>query len=297
MMPIPKFDHPTVFDGSKGTFLSPQMARAGKGPSDITEWLNILAPEIVAQCHRDYINAGSEVIETNTFNGSRFRLAKYGLGDRVREVNFAAANIARETAGPDVSVAGTIGPSGKLLVMGEVTPEELREAFAEQAKALEEGGADFILTETMADLDEVVAAVEGSRAVSKLPVAVTMSFDTGKTEAGLRTMMGVTPAQLVAKAEELGVMAVGANCGLGLSGYQTLLQQFIDARPSMPVIAKVNAGLPVLQGSEVVYDGTPEKMAEYAVWVTGIGVKLIGVCCGGTPAHIAAITKALARLR
>ena len=295
-MAIPKFDHPTVYDGSKGTYLAPEMAKAGREASDVSEWLNLLAPETVARCHRAYIDAGSEVIETNTFNGNRFRLAKYGLGDRVHEVNYAAANIARETAGPDVSVAGKLGPSGKMLVMGEVTADELRDGFAEQAKALAEGGADFFQLETMTDLNEVAAAIEGARSVSNLPVAVTMSFDTGKPEAGLRTMMGVTAAQLVAKGKELGLLAVGANCGLGLTGYQTLFQQFIDAAPSVPVIAKVNAGIPVTSGDGVIYDGTPEKMAEYAVWVAGIGVKLIGVCCGSGPEHVEAIAKAL-RLR
>ena len=296
-MAVPKFDHPTVFDGSKGTFLSPQMAKIGKEPSDVTEWLNLLAPETVARCHRAYIDAGSEVIETNSFNGNRFRLAKYGLADNVREVNLAAARIARGEAGSRVSVAGKLGPSGKLLLMGEVTAEELREAFAEQAKALEEGGADFFLTETMADLDEVAAAVEGARSVSNLPVAVTMSFDTGKPEAGLRTMMGVTAAQLMAKGEETGLLAIGANCGLGLTGYDTLFQQFIDASPSIPVIAKVNAGIPVVEGGNVVYDGTPQRMAEYAVRVAEMGVRLIGACCGSEPEHIEAIADALAKLR
>ncbi len=148
----------------------------------------------------------------------------------------------------------------------------------------------------MADLDEVDAAVQGVRNVSQLPIAVTMSFDTGKPEAGLRTMMGVTPAQLVSKGRELGLLAIGANCGLGLIGYQTLFQRFIEVARDMPVIAKVNAGIPRTEGKEVVYDGTPEKMAEYAVWVAGIGVKLIGACCGSTPAHIAAMASALAKL-
>ncbi len=296
-MAVPTFERPTVYDGSKGTYLAPEMGKAGKEPSDISEWLNMLAPETVARCHRDYIAVGSQVIETNTFNGNRFRLANYGLGDRVHDVNFAAANIARETAGSGVSVAGNLGPSGKLLVTGEVTAEELRDAFEEQAKALAEGGVDFFQVETMADLDEVAAAVQGVRRVSQLPVAVTMSFDTGKPDAGLRTMMGVTPAQLVSKGRELGLLAIGANCGLGLIGYQTLFQQLVDAAGDLPVIAKVNAGVPHTEGKEVLYDGTPEKMAEYAVWVAGIGVKLIGACCGSTPAHIAAMASALAKLQ
>jgi 5-methyltetrahydrofolate--homocysteine methyltransferase len=296
-MAVPTFDRATVYDGSKGTYLAPEMVKAGKEASDVSEWLNLLAPGAVARCHRDYINAGSQVIETNTFNGNRFRLAKYGLGEKVREVNLTAARIARGEAGTTVSVAGKLGPSGKMLVMGEVTADELRDAFAEQAKALDEGGVDFFHVETMADLDEVAAAVDGARSVSKLPIAVTMSFDTGKAEAGLRTMMGVTAAQLVAKGDELRLLAVGANCGLGLTGYQTLFRQFIDATSNMPVIAKVNAGIPVSDGKSVVYDGTPEKMAEYAVWVAGIGVRLIGVCCGSGPEHIEAIANALARAR
>jgi methionine synthase I (cobalamin-dependent) len=295
-MAVPTFERPTVYDGSKGTYLAPDIAKAGKEPSDISEWLNLLAPETVARCHREYIAAGSQVIETNTFNGNRFRLAKYGLGDRVHEVNFAAANIARETAGSNVSVAGKLGPSGRLLVTGEVTADELSDGFAEQAKALAEAGVDFFQVETMADLDEVHAAVQGVRSVSQLPIAVTMSFDTGKPEVGLRTMMGVTPAQLVEKGRELGLLAIGANCGLGLIGYQALFRQFIDAAGDMPVIAKVNAGIPHVEGKDVVYDGAPEKMAEYAVWVAGIGVKLVGACCGSTPAHIAAMASALAKL-
>jgi methionine synthase I (cobalamin-dependent) len=295
-MSVLKLDRPTVYDGVKGTYLAPEMVKAGKDASDVSEWLNIIAPDVVARCHREYLAAGSQVIETNSFNGSRFRLMKYGLGDRVHEVNFAAANIARETAGDNHYVAGKLGPSGKLLVTGEVTFEELRDGFAEQAKALAEGSADFFHIETMSDLDEVTAAVEGIRTVSDLAIAATMSFDSGKPEVGLRTMMGVRPAQLVERGRELGLFAVGANCGLGLVGYQSLFQQLVDAAGDLPVIAKVNAGIPHKEGDEIVYDGTPEKMAEYAAWVAGIGVKLIGACCGSSPAHIAAMAQALSRL-
>ena len=296
-MPVPKLDRPTLYDGSKGILLAPEMPNVGKDPSDLGEWLNLLAPDIVRKAHRAYIDAGSEVIQTNTFNGNRLRLARHGLADRVREVNVAAAQIAREAAGENVAVAGDIGPSGKVLMMGESTVDELREVFAEQAKALDEGGVDFLHIETVSDMDEAVAAVEGARSVSKLPVMLTMSFDAGNPERGLRTMMGVTAAQVVEKGDELGLYAVGANCGKGLLGYQTLLQQFIDAGSSLPIVAKVNAGLPQFDGEKMVFDGTPEKMAEYAVWCAERGIQLIGVCCGGTPAHIAAMADALARFR
>lgn len=288
---------PLLYDGSKGVYLSPRLPEVGREASDVSEWLNLLAPHLVRQCHSDYVEAGSQVIQTNTFNGNRFRLEAHRLADRVYEVNLAAARIAREAAGDDVPVAGSMGPSGRWLVTGEVTTEALQEAFAEQARALEEGGVDFFHVETMADLGEVVAAVEGIRSVSDLPVAFTMSFDTGKPEQGLRTMAGVTPGQLVEKAGELGLLAIGANCGRGLDGYQAVMKEFLTASPRRPLIAKLNAGIPRVEGGQTVFDGTPERMAEYAVWCAEHGVALIGGCCGSTPAHIEAIADALARSR
>lgn len=288
---------PLLYDGSKGVYLSPRLPEVGREESDASEWLNLLAPQIVQQCHRDYVEAGSQVIQTNTFNGNRFRLEAHGLADRVHEVNLAAAQVARDAAGGDVLVAGALGPSGKWLVTGEVTMEALQEAFAEQAQALEEGSVDFLHVETMADLGEAVAAVEGIRSVSSLSVALTMSFDTGKPEQGLRTMAGVTPGQLVEKAGELGLLAIGANCGRGLDGYQAVMKEFLTASPRRPLIAKLNAGLPRVEGAQTVFDGTPERMAEYAVWCADQGVALIGGCCGSTPAHIEAIADALVRSR
>lgn len=293
-MRIPPLDKPVVYDGSKGVLLSSALSSVGKARSDITEWLNLLAPEIVLRCHRDYIDAGSRVIQTNSFNGNRHRLVKYGLADRVREVNLRAAQIAREAAGDAVPVAGSLGPSGKLLITEEVTAAEIREAFAEQARALEEGGVDLFHIETMADMDEAVAAVEGVRSVSQLPIALTLSFDTGDPQAGLRTMMGVSPAQLVEKGDELGLFAVGDNCARGFEGYQAVVEGLIAASPRAAVIMKVNAGAPRLEGGETTYDATPEQAAEYALWCAQRGVKLIGLCCGGTPRHIEAMANALA---
>jgi 5-methyltetrahydrofolate--homocysteine methyltransferase len=292
---IPQLDRPTVYDGSKGTFLGPSLPKVGKALSDIAEWLNLLAPEIVGKCHRAYIDAGSEVIQTNSFNGNRLRLAKHGLADKVHEVNLSSAQIARQAAGSEVAVAGSMGPSGKLLVMDEVTVTDISEAFAEQARALEEGGVDFFHIETMADMGEAVAAVEGVRSVSHLPIALTMSFDTGNPGAGLRTMMGISPSQLVQKGEEVGLFAVGANCGRGLEGYQAVIEQFMAASPRTAVIAKLNTGVPRMEAGQTVYDATAEEAAEYALWCAGRGVKLIGVCCGGGPESVEAIASALAR--
>jgi 5-methyltetrahydrofolate--homocysteine methyltransferase len=178
--------------------------------------------------------------------------------------------------------------------MGEVTRTALVEAFAEQARGLEEGGVDFFHVETMSDIEEAVAAVEGIRSVSALPVALTMSFDSGKPEAGLRTMMGVSARQLADKARELGLFGVGANCGRGLEGYQTVIRQLLEAAGQTVIIAKLNTGIPQMRGGVVEYGGSPEEMAEYALWCARQGVRIIGGCCGSTPAHIEAMARALA---
>jgi len=292
---MPMSGRPALYDGAKGVFLSPRLPDVGKAPSDLTEWLNLLAPETVRQAHRDYVEAGSDIIQTNSFSGNRFQLEHRGLASRTKEVNFLAAQIARDAAGDDVLVAGDLGPSGKLLAMGEVSREALVEAFAQQAQGLEEGGVDFFHVETMSDLEEAVAAVEGTRSVSGLPVALTMSFDSGKAEAGLRTMMGVSARQLAEKARELDLFSMGANCGRGLQGYQTVIRQLVEAAGQTVVIAKLNTGVPQMRDGEVHYGGSPEEMAEYALWCARQAVGIIGACCGSTPAHIEAMTRALAR--
>jgi len=287
-----RFRRPVVYDGSKGVYLSARLPAVGRSPGDASEWLNLLSPEAVREMHRAYIDAGSQIVQTNTFNGNRLRLDVYGLGDRVQEVNLAAARLAREAAGDDVLVAGAIGPSGKLLAMGEVDEQALVDAFAEQAAALAEGGVDLFHVETMSDLAEARAAVEGVRCVSDRPLLLTMSFDTGKPEA-LRTMMGVAPAQLVELARELGVFGVGVNCGRGLEGYREVVGALAQAGPEGVLVAKLNAGIPRMEGTEVVYDGTPERMAGYALWCAENNVGIIGGCCGSTPRHIEAMARAL----
>lgn len=294
-MSIPRLDKPTVYDGPKGTLLAPSLPGVGKDASDVPEWLNLLAPEVVRDCHRAYIHAGSQVIQTNTFNGNRLRLERHGLAHRVGEVNQTAARIAREAAGDDLAVAGSMGPTGKMLLMDEVTVSEINRAFGEQAGALEEGGVDFFHIETMADMDEAVAAVEGIRSVSNLPIVLTMSFDTGDPNAGLRTMMGISPAQLAQRGDELELLGVGANCGLGLEGYQPVIEQFAAASPGAALVVKMNAGVPRIEAGKAVYRETPNRVGEYARWCADRGVKLIGVCCGGGLESVEAISDALAR--
>jgi len=287
-----RFRQPVVYDGSKGVYLSARLPAVGRSPGDASEWLNLLSPEAVRQMHCEYIDAGSQIIQTNTFNGNRLRLEAYGLGDRVREVNLAAARLAREAAGDDVWVAGVVGPSGKLLAMREVDERALVDAFSEQAAALAEGGVDLFHVETISDLAEARAAVEGLRRVSDRPLLLTMSFDAGKLEAP-RTMMGVSPAQLAEAAQEMGLFGLGANCGRGLDGYQEVIQALVQAQPEGVLVAKFNAGIPRMEGGQAVYDGTPERMADYALWCAENGVGIIGGCCGSTPHHIQAMARAL----
>ena len=184
---------PRVYDGAKGTLLLPHLLAAGRAESDATEWLNILAPDAVCNVHRSYVEAGANAIQTNTFQGNRFALELHGLGDRVGEVNQLGVRLAVEAAGASALVAGSVGPSGRLLATGDVERPALVDAFAEQVSALAEGGADFIHIETMFDLDEALAAIEGARAAADLAIVLTFSFDRGNPEKGYRTLMGVSP--------------------------------------------------------------------------------------------------------
>lgn len=276
-------------DGAMGTMLQAAGLESGGAP----ELWNVERPEVVRGIYQGYVDAGSQVITTNTFGGTRYRLGRDNLADRVRELNLAGARLAREVAdaaGRPVLVAGDIGPSGEILVpLGTLEPADAQAAFAEQAAALAEGGVDFFLIETMSALEEVEAAVRGIRSVSDLPIAATMTFDTH-----FRTMMGVKPAQAVKALYGLGVRAIGANCGNGPAEIERIISEMVAVKPDdVFLIAQSNAGLPKYDQGVIRYDGTPEVMAEYALKMKGLGIKYIGACCGSTPAHIAAMKAAL----
>jgi 5-methyltetrahydrofolate--homocysteine methyltransferase len=274
-----------IADGATGTTLQ----RAGLPPGAAPERWNLENPDAIRALHRRYVEAGSNLILTNTFGGSRPRLEMEGLGDRVYEINLAAARLAREVAGDDVLVLGDLGPTGQLMQpMGALTYEAAVAAFAEQAAALAEGGADAILIETMSDLDEAKAAVEGARRAADLPILATMSFDTHG-----RTMMGVRPAQAAQELWAMGVAAVGANCGRTLSENLEAIRQMREALPEATLMAKPNAGLPRMEGVDSIYDVTPETMADYARRFAALDVKIFGGCCGSTPEHIRAVARAL----
>ncbi len=279
--------HPFLIgDGAMGTMLQQAGLTSGGAP----ELWNVERPDVVRAIYQGYIDAGSQMIETNTFGGNRFRLKLHDLQDRVHELNKAGAALAREVAGDDVFVAGSIGPTGELFEpMGNLTYEEAVDAFAEQAAGLEEGGVDLFVIETMSDLQEVKAAVEGVRRVSDKPIATTMTFDTN-----YHTMMGVSPAQAVRELAALGVTIIGANCGNGPDETRRVISEMAAARPEgVLLMAQSNAGLPKYVDGEIVYDGTPEVMAQWALDMAGMGVNIIGACCGSTPKHINAIKTAL----
>lgn len=276
-------------DGAMGTMLMAAGLEQGDPPE---EW-NVLHPDRVRAVHRGYIKAGSQIILTNSFGGSRFRLELHDLQDRVTELNWAAAEVARaeaDVASHDVVVGGSMGPSGELLEpLGVLTFEEARDGFAEQAAALAEEGVDVLWIETMSDLKEVQAAVEGARSVSDLPVVITMTFDTHG-----HTMMGTSPEQALEALRELAPIAIGGNCGNGPAEIEGVIEAMHTADPDIVLVAKSNAGVPELVDGEITYRGTPEVMAGYAVRVRELGARIIGACCGSTPEHVRAMAEALA---
>lgn len=270
-------------DGAMGTMLH----QAGLTIGAPEQW-NVKKPEVVSSIHRAYIDAGSDFISTNTFGGTRNRLKLDNLEDRAAELNEAGARLAREAAG-DRLVAGSVGPTGELMEpLGTLTMDGARASFAEQARALKAGGVDFALIETMSALEEVHAAVEGVREAG-LPAVVTMSFDTN-----FRTMMGVKPAAAVTTIAGWDVAVIGANCGNGPAEIERIMSEMSQALPAgVALMAKSNAGMPRWQDGHITYDGTPEVMADYARRMAALGVRVIGGCCGSTPAHIAGMRKAI----
>ena len=282
-------DGPLLGDGAMGTMLQDLGNSEGGAP----ELWNVERADVVEAVLEGYAAAGSRLLTTNTFGGTRARLQMHDLEARVGELNQAAAELARRVADryDGVFVLGDIGPSGELMEpMGELTPESAADMFGEQIRGLVAGGVDGILIETMSDLAEVEAAVTAARAEAPgLPVLVTLSFDTN-----LRTMMGVSPAMAVQSIAEMGADVIGANCGRGLEEMRIIAAQLAESGAgSVRLMVQSNAGLPKLQGDTFIFDGTPEEMATYAADMRDLGFSVIGACCGSTPEHIAAMRAAL----
>ena len=281
--------HALVSDGAMGTMLQSLGLTDGGAP----ELWNVENSAAIEQVLEEYAAAGANLITTNTFGGTSGRLAMHGLADRLYELNKAGAEIARRVADRHENcwVMGDVGPSGELMEpMGTLTPEGAQSLFAEQIRALVDGGVDVILIETMSDLGEVAAAVKASQEIApSIPIIATLSFDTN-----LRTMMGVKPAAAVTFLSDLGVRIIGANCGRGVDEMETIAAELVSARqPGTFIITQSNSGLPQLVGDSFVYQGTPSEMAKYASHMKEIGVNIIGSCCGSTPAHTAAISDAV----
>ena len=275
-------------DGAMGSVLQAEGLTPGESP----ELWNVTKPEVIRGVYRAYLDAGAQVIETNTFGGNAARLGHNDLQGRVGELNEAGAKLARlEAEGRDCLVAGSVGPTGEMLEpYGLLSVDEAASMFAEQVAGLLAGGVDHIQIETMSQMAEVEAAILGARRASPdVPIAVTMTFDTNA-----RTMMGDTPKSALEAIYGWGVRAIGGNCGNGPDEIRTVMAQMLEHRPDdVYLIAQSNAGLPKMIDGKVTYDGTPEVMAKYAVELYQMGVNYIGACCGSTPAHIAAMRDAL----
>ena len=280
--------HVILLDGAMGTMLIQSGLDQGESP----DLWNVKHPEKVKNVHRAYIEAGSRLVLTNTFGGTSIRLKHHNLQDRAQSLNRAAAENLCEVVNSipyPVIAAGSMGPTGEMLKpMGSLTFDDAKTAFSEQAKALAAGGVDIIWIETMSDMNETKAAIEGVREVCDLPITATMTFDTNGF-----TMMGVSPQQAFEALSVYNLAAIGANCGNGPDEIEAVIQKMHTLDPDTLLIAKANAGMPKLIQGEVTYDGTPEVMAEYAQRVHASGASLIGACCGSTPDHIHAMAEAL----
>jgi 5-methyltetrahydrofolate--homocysteine methyltransferase len=280
-----------VSDGAWGTFLQKQ----GLEPGACPELWCVERPEAVRAIACRYIEAGSDLIETNSFGANRFKLAHYGLAARAAELNEAAASLSRAAAG-DRPVLGSVGPTGKLLAMGDVEPEALYEAFKEQLIALERGGADACCIETFADIEEARLAVRAARENTALAIACTFTFQR-TVQGDYRTMMGVAPAAMTAALVEAGADIVGSNCGNGMEQMIEIVSEIRRADRAVPVLVHANAGMPVNVGGVDRYPETPARMAALARAVAAAGANIGGGCCGTTPEHIRAIAAAVSERR
>jgi 5-methyltetrahydrofolate--homocysteine methyltransferase len=283
---------PVLLDGGMGTLLQ-DLGLEGGGAGEL--W-NVERPDAIREVHEAYAEAGARILTTNTFGGTRPRLQMHGLEDRVHELNEAAATIARSVADAHgILVAGDLGPTGELMApLGTMDADQATAYFVEELEGLAAGGIDVVVIETMSDLAEVEAAMAAARTVvPELPVIATMSFDTN-----LRTMMGVRPADAVVQLAAAGADAVGANCGRGPEDMAAIAADLAHARPDgLLLVAQSNAGLPHVVGDHFEYDAPPDEMATHAAALDGLGIDLIGSCCGSTPAHTRAMRDALSAER
>jgi methionine synthase I (cobalamin-dependent) len=272
---------PVVTDGAWGTQLQARGLPLGACP----DLWNLEQPQRVEEVARAYVDSGSQVILTNTFGANRFVLQRHGAADKVAAINRAGVEISRRAASGRAKVFASIGPSGVMLMMGQTSAAELQTAFAEQAQAMADAGADALVIETMSDPAELRVAIVAAKATG-LPVVACMVFDCGKNLD--RTMMGTTPEQAAETLLEAGADLIGSNCGQGIAGFVPICRRLRDAG-SRPVWIKANAGLPQLVDGQTVYAQSPGEFADYAPALIEAGAGFLGGCCGTTPAFIAAL--------
>ncbi|RKY14426.1 MAG: hypothetical protein DRP52_00065 [Planctomycetota bacterium] len=276
-------------DGAMGT----QLIEAGAPAGCCNDYLNIESPQIVATVHQKYLDAGVDAVITNTFGANGVVLKRHEYGEKVYEINLAAAKLAREVAGDDKFVLGDIGPCGDFLEpLGMVKPDELKADFANQAAGLLAGGVDGFIIETMTALDEIQIAIQAVQLVSELPILASLAYDPAGD--AFRTMMGVSPAQAAEQLAGTGIAALGFNCGtLDMPGYVELAKEYAAALHGSGVLllAEPNAGRPELEGDKAVYKLSPDAYAEALEQIKSAGAAVLGGCCGTTPAHLAAAVR------
>ena len=278
-----------VSDGATGTFLQ----QHGLEPGGCPEEFNASHPEVVREMARRYFEAGSDMALTNSFGGTVFMQKKYGYGERVAEFNRLAAEHARSQAPEGRFVVGSVGPTGEFLEpLGPVSESEMYDAFSVQVKALEAGGADAVVVETMTAAEEAALAVRAARENTGLVVMATMVFDKGPR--GFFTMMGITPEAAVHAMEDAGAHVVGSNCGNGIDNMLDIARRMRGETDGFLLIHS-NAGIPAMRGGEIVYPESPEYMAERFRELADLGVNIIGGCCGTGPEHIRALASAVGR--
>jgi len=281
-----------VSDGAWGTFLFQRGLMHGECP----ELWNITHREDVYAIARSYIDAGSDIILTNSFGGSPIRLKHFGLNERAFELNEAAAIISREAGGDKNIVLGSIGPSGCMIMMGETSEAELFDGFSLQAEALKKGGADAICVETMTGILEASIAVKAAKAATNLEIVCTFTFD--KTAGGeYKTMMGVSPSEMVLSLKQSGADIIGTNCGNGFEKMIDIVKEIRKIDNDIPVLVHANAGLPVFENGLVSYPETPSSMSARVDELIESGANIIGGCCGTTPEHISAIASVIRKRR
>ncbi len=275
-----------VSDGAWGTFIHEKGLRSDEAPES---W-NLTRPDDIYDVALSYVKAGADMILTNSFGGSPLKLAPYGLSDKTYEINRAAAEISRRAAGEAVLVLGSVGPTGKLLMMGEVTEKEMMTGFAEQVRGLNDGGMDAVLIETMSDPDEAKVAIRAARSVTDKEVMCTFTFTLTPAKE-FRTMMGTSVAEAVEMLAGEGVDVIGANCGNGAAGMVEIVRQIRLANKEIPILVHANAGMPVLKDGVSVFPESPEEMSGKIDELIRTGANIVGGCCGTTPEHISRIVR------